>query len=365
MKYNPALNHSENGQPSGRRVQIVALLLFSVAFFLTGCGGNANQGGADSGSESSSTEGQSGKKIKIAMLPKLVNIDYFDACQKGAQKAADELGVELIYDGPTTASGVEQNKFIETWVRQGVDAICVAPNQPKAIKRFVKQAQGRGIKVLTWDSDAAESGRSFMINQVNDAVLGRMLMDDLARQMGEEGEWAIAIASLDATNLNTWRKYAEEQAKAKYPKLKLVETVVTNEDEEIARQKIETVMNAHPNLKGIVAFDSNSVPGSAEAIKRAGKAGEVMLVGNSTPKTMRPYIKEGILESFYLWNPQDLGGLTVRVAKELIDGNEIKAGSEIPGFGPLRFHPEDPTVIILSDPIRFTSENIDSFDFGI
>jgi len=275
------------------------------------------------------------------------------------------LGVKLIYDGPTTASGVEQNKFIETWIRQGVDAICIAPNQPKAIKRFVQQAQERGIKVLTWDSDAADSGRTFMINQVNDADLGRMLIDDLAAQMGEEGEWAIAIGSLDATNLNTWRKYAEEHAKSKYPKLKLVESVVTNEDEEIARQKIETVLNAYPNLKGIVAFDSNSVPGSAEAIKRAEKVSQIALVGNSTPKTMRPYIKEGVLKSFYLWNPQDLGGLTVRVAKELIEGKEVKEGTELSGFGPIRVHPDDPTVIIMSDPIRFTAENIDSFDFGI
>ena len=96
----------------------------------------------------SAVAGGDDKRIVIAVLPKLVNIKYFAACRRGAQKAADELGVKLIYDGPTEASGSEQNKFIETWIRQGVDAICVAPNQPKTVRRFVEKAQARGIKVV-------------------------------------------------------------------------------------------------------------------------------------------------------------------------------------------------------------------------
>ena len=63
-------------------------------------------------------------------------------------KAADELGVKLVYDGPTTPSGEEQNKYIDTWIRHGVDAICIAPNQPKRIQSFVAKAQAAGIKVL-------------------------------------------------------------------------------------------------------------------------------------------------------------------------------------------------------------------------
>ena len=148
-------------------------------------------------------------QLQIAMLPKLTNIAYFRACQEGAQKAADELGVKLIYDGPSDPSASDQNQFIKTWIRQGVDAICIAPNEPKAIKRFVKEAQDRGIKVLTWDSDAPESGRDLMVNQVDDKRLGEALMDEIARQMHEEGEWAVVIASLNADNLNTWRRYAK------------------------------------------------------------------------------------------------------------------------------------------------------------
>lgn len=303
-------------------------------------------------------------QIVIAMLPKLTNIAYFEACHTGAKKAAEELGIKLVYDGPTEASGAEQNKFIESWIRQGVDAICVAPNQPQTVKRFIEKAQAAGIKVVTWDSDAPGSGRLIMVNQVDDKHLGETLMDEIARQMNEEGEWAIAIGSLDAANLNTWRMHAENRAKEKYPKLSLVETAVTKEDENISRQQVETLLNVHPNLKGIIAFDSNSVPGAAEALQRSGKGGKVALTGNTTPGKGAKYLKEDVLESFYLWDPRALGDLTVRVAVALVKGQEIKPGTEIPGYGKLRFSEVDPTTVILSDPIRFTKLNIDEYEWG-
>ncbi|MBM3840979.1 MAG: autoinducer 2 ABC transporter substrate-binding protein [Verrucomicrobia bacterium] len=332
----------------------------ALAGLLTGCGDHKT---ADSPA-APALKISPGRSV-IAVLPKLVNIDYFDACKRGASKAAEELGVTLIYDGPTEPSGSEQNKFFDTWIRQGVNAICVAPNQPKTIVRFVEKAKAQGIKVLTWDSDAPESGRDLFVNQVDEKVLGETLIDDLARQMGEEGEWAIAIASLDAANLNTWRRFSEARAKEKYPKLKLVATEVTKEDENFARQKVETLLNAYPNLKGIVAFDSNSVPGAAEAIKRAGKIGKVALTGNSTPNKMRPYLKEGVLQSFYLWDPRALGALTVRLAKMLVDGKPPADGQDVPGHGKITLSQQDPKTVIMAEPIRFTKENIDKYDFGI
>ena len=347
-------------QAKRHRFLFTSIIVLSA--FLVGCGEKKT-------SEHQSASGNAPKKaqgkIVIALLPKLINIDYFDACKRGASKAADELGVTLIYDGPTEPSGSDQNKFIDTWIRQGVNAICIAPNQPKTIRRFVEKAQAQGIKVLTWDSDAPESGRDLFVNQVDEKVLGERLVDDLAQQMGEEGEWAIAIASLDAANLNTWRRYAEARAKEKYPKLKLVATEVTKEDENYARQKIETLLNAYPNLKGIIAFDSNSVPGASEAVKRAGKIGKVAITGNSTPGKMRSYIKEGVLQSFYLWDPRELGALTVRLAKALVDGHALSDGMEIPGHGKIVLSKRDAKTVIMADPIRFTKENIDKYDFGI
>jgi rhamnose transport system substrate-binding protein len=333
-----------------------AITCLGIVFFATGCGKSTDSSTPPGASQASS------KTITVAMLPKLINIDYFDACKRGAEKTANELGVTLIFDGPKEPSGSEQNKFFDTWIRQGVQAICVAPNQPKSITRFVEKAKASGIKVLTWDSDAPESGRDLFVNQCDEKTLGEALIDELARQMSEEGEWAIAIASLDAANLNTWRRYAEARAQEKYPKMKLVATEITKEDENFAREKVQTLLNAYPSLKGIIAFDSNSVPGASEAVKRAGKVGQVRIVGNSTPNKMRPYIKDGVLES---WFPRALGSLTVALAKQLVDGKTVQDGMEVPGFGKITLSKSDPKTVIMAEPIRFTKENIDKYDFGI
>ena len=306
-----------------------------------------------------------GDTIRIAMMPKLVGIDYFNACEIGAKRAADELGVKLIYDGPTTPSAPEQNDFLETWIRQGVDAICIAPNDPESVKKWVAEAQKAGIKVLTWDTDASKSGRDLMVNQVDDEKLGTTLIDELARQMGEEGEWANVLASLDAANLNGWREVAEKRAAQRYPRMKLVDTRVTEEDEKKAQDVVGTLLNAYPKLGGIIAYDSNSVPGAAKAIQLANRVGEIKLVGNSTPGRMRSYIKDGVLECFFLWDPRDLGYLTVHCAKLLVEGQKLEAGRSIGTSLELTFSSKDPRMVILSDPIRFTAETIDRYDFGI
>ncbi len=163
--------------PVCRAAFIVVAGIFALSA-VVGCGENPRQGGGDA------AKGKSGQ-VTIAMLPKLTSIAYFKACHTGAKSAAEELGVNLIYDGPTEASGSKQNEFIETWIRQGVDAICVAPNQPATIRSAIEKAKQRGIKVLTWDSDAPESGRTLMVNQVDDQKLGELLMDETAKQMNE------------------------------------------------------------------------------------------------------------------------------------------------------------------------------------
>jgi ABC-type sugar transport system substrate-binding protein len=355
-----AIKHGPVGTDrSALRFGVLALILLAAAGCADEAAGTAAKGAAGGGTTKPRDQ------IVVAMLPKLTNIAYFRACQEGAKKAAADLGVRLIYDGPTDPSASDQNKFIETWIRQGVDAICIAPNEPKAIKRLVQDAQRRGIKILTWDSDAPDSGRDLMVNQVDDKRLGEALMDDIARQMHEEGEWAVVIASLSADNLNTWRRYAEARAAEKYPKLVKVDTIVTDEDVDKSRKLVETLLNVHPNLKGMIAFDSNSVPGAAEALKRTGKGGKVALTGNTTPAPTKEYLKQGTLESFYLWDPRQLGDLTVRLAVALVEGKLPKAGTSLNGSPPLILSPRDPTTVIMStEPLRFTKENIDRYDWG-
>ena len=158
-----------------------------------------------------------GKAITVAMMPKSKGNAYFVACKKGAEEAAKELGIELIWDGPTDPDPAKQNEVIDNWITRGVDVIAVAVENKAGISTVLRKAQNRGIKVITWDADADPDARSFFVNQATPQGIGETLMDNAARILGGKGEFAIITASLTAGNMIDWQKEIEKRRASKYP----------------------------------------------------------------------------------------------------------------------------------------------------
>jgi len=97
--------------------------------------------------------------------PKSKGNAYFISCKAGADKAAKELGIELLFDGPTDSNAAKQNEIVENWITLGVDVIAVAAENKEGISTALRKAQKQGIKVLTYDADAMPDARSFFVNQ--------------------------------------------------------------------------------------------------------------------------------------------------------------------------------------------------------
>src|SRR6478672_2385741 len=117
-------------------------------------------------------------KLMIGMLPKAKGNAYFISCKNGADKAAKELGVELLFDGPTDSNAAKQNEIIENWITLGVDAIAAACENRESISTALRKAKQKGIKVLTYDSDANPDARDFFVNQATPEGIGNTLMDE-------------------------------------------------------------------------------------------------------------------------------------------------------------------------------------------
>ena len=117
--------------------------------------------------------------------------------------------------------------------------------------------------------------RDFFCNQATPEGIGEILMDDGAKAVGEKGEYAIITGSLTASNMNEWQKGNRGHANAaKYPGLKLIALRPCDDLKDKAFAEATALMNANPNLKLIMAICSPAVPGAAEAVKQAGKAGQ-------------------------------------------------------------------------------------------
>jgi ABC-type sugar transport system substrate-binding protein len=301
-------------------------------------------------------------KLKMGLMPKLIGISYFTASKIGATEAADELGIELDYDGPAIDSAEEQVKMIDRWIAQGHDIIAVAPNDPELVAPALRRARQAGITVLTWDADAnpQASERETFVNQAPVEAIGSTLVDLLGEAVGGEGKTVIVTGSATSPNQNAWIAAMHARIAEKYPKLELLETLVSDEDQSKAYRLTRDVINAHGDLKGIWAITSVALPGAAKAVRDGGKAEQIFVTGLSLPNTMRQYVEDGTVKKFVLWSPVDLGYLTVHVGKLLREGKLAEGAHTIGRLKEIRVSPGE---VLLGPPVVFDRQNVAKYDF--
>ena len=300
-------------------------------------------------------------RIQVAMMPKAKGDPYFVSCRQGAEEAAKELGVDLLWDGPTDLDPAKQNEVVEAWITKGVDVIAVSVENQAGISTVLRKARDKGIKVITWDADAEKNARDFLINQATPQGIGYTLTDETARIMGNTGEFAIITASVSAANQNKWIENIKARLAEKYPDLKLVAIQPSDGDRDRAFSETQTVLKVHPNVKVIMAIAAPAVPGAAEAVQQSGRT-DVKVTGLSLPNMNKPYVKSGVVESVILWNTTDLGYLTVYAANALSKG-ELKRGDSEINAGRLGKIAVVDDEVRLGAPFIFNKENIDKFNF--
>ena len=305
------------------------------------------------------TAARPGKRPVIAMMPKSKGDPYFISCRAGAEEAAKELGVDLIWDGPTGLDAAKQNEVVEGWITRGVDAIAVSVENSAGISTVLRKARERGIKVVTWDADAAEDARDYFINQATPEGIGYTLVDEGARLLGGKGEFAIITGPLSAANQNAWMEFMRKRVAEKYPEMKLAAMRPSDDDRDKAFAETQTILKVYPNVKLIIAISAPAVPGSAEAVQQAGRK-DVSVIGLSLPNLCKRYVHDGVVQAVVLWNTKNLGYLTVYTAALLVEG---RAGKDSLQAGRLGTVEVRGTQVILGKPFIFNKANIDQYDF--
>ena len=332
------------------------LACLGLLFAFTGCNKNSDSAGAGPAPSSSTS-----RQLTMAMMPKSKGNAYFISCRKGAEEAAKELGCKLLWDGPTDPDPARQNEIVETWITRGVDVIAVAVENRDALSTSLRKARDKGIKVITWDSDAQPDARDFLINQATPQGIGNTLMDEAGRILGTQGEFAIITASLTAANMNEWQKYIEQRRTEKYPGLKMAALRPCDDLKDKAFAEATAILNANPNVKLLMAICSPAVPGASEAVKQSGR-NDVKVVGLGLPNDNKRYVHAGITPAVILWNTANLGYLTVHAAVAVTRG-ELKPGATTFKAGRLGRLEVKGDNVLLGQPFVFTKDNIDQFDF--
>jgi AI-2 transport system substrate-binding protein len=325
--------------------------------------------------------------ITVVFIPKLTGNAFFEAANQGAQAYAAEQGFKVDYRGSPEAEAARQAALVEEAVSAGVSAISISALDAGVLDRPLKAALAAGVKVVTWDSDVAPDTRQLMVSQGTPEQLGRMLVEMGAKSLDSRGRnpcvdrikyvWHYSQARV--TDQNSWHQAGERYIRETYPDWENVapDNYYSEQNAELAAAVGETIFRDHPDVDLIICNDSTALPGQAQAAASLGlSAREVTITGFASPKAMRAYCLDGVVERWGLWDCGIQGALSCYLAYYLASGHDLKVGDRVdaPNIGlveimpnsvldPAAPHSESSGVVLLPERLEFTIDNVDYYDY--
>ncbi len=296
-------------------------LLLSVAMVasLAACGSKEP---SKSGS-SASNSGDGAKKWKIATVVKESSDPWFIRMEEGVKQYAGDTGNNAFQKGPAAYDSAQQVQIINELIAQDIDAICVVPIDPAACETVLKKAMDQGIVVITHESPTQENC-NYNIEAFDNVGYGAYMMDELAKAMGEEGEYVCMVGFLTTASHMEWTQAAIDRQKEKYPNMKLIdiESVETDDRMEIAYEKAKELLKTYPDLKGFLGTSSYDAPGAGKAITELGLAGKAVAVGTSVTSCCADQLSNDSMAAALCWDPATAGYVMNELAQMVLEGRE-------------------------------------------
>jgi rhamnose transport system substrate-binding protein len=246
-----------------------------------------------------------------------------------------------------------------------VAVIAIAANDPDALQPALVKAMNARIKVLSLDSSVNPESRMVHVNQADPERIGRTLVQALGEMIGGKGQIAILSATSQASNQNLWIQWMKKELDENYPDMKLVKVAYGDDLRDKSVSETEALLKTYPELKGIIAPTTVAIAAAGKVIKDKGLKGKVQLTGLGLPSEMAEYIRSGICQRMYLWNPIDVGYLAGYTAAALVRGKITGTAGDNFEAGKLRTKEViavgEGTEVMLGAPFEFNAGNIDEW----
>ena len=225
-----------------------ALIVMLIAGWLGGCGGEQPSAPATTAAPARPPG------LTIAMIAKSTTNPVFVSARKGAETAAKELGekhgvpIQIVWMTPDHEDGQLQATAVAQAVKDRASAILISCSDPTKTTAAINDAVDKGVPVMTFDSDAADSKR-FAFYGMDDENLGRMVMRELAGQIRKKGLVAILAGNADAPNLRKRVDGVKKEA-ALNPGIKIVGTFNHEETARDAAAEVVSAQGSNPQIQG-------------------------------------------------------------------------------------------------------------------
>jgi len=297
------------------RTHILALVAVVILVGLLGCSKPqppvalpAAPPNANATPASAPAPAAAGKSLKISMIAKSSTNPVFLSARTGAEAAAKDLsakyGVKIDIDWrtPSTEDGQVQAQRLAQAVNEGANAILISCSDAGKVTGAINDAVARGVPVMTFDSDAAQSKR-FAYYGVDDVKTGAQVMEELSKLIGGKGKVAILAGNQNAPNLQKRVAGVKEAAK-KSPGVEIVGTFYHPETPQDAAAEVTRVMNAYPGIRGWAMV--GGWPLFTKSLLTTIDPKKVTIVSVDALPAELPYVEKGITpvllaQPTYLW----------------------------------------------------------------
>lgn len=274
--------------------------------------------------EDAKQEGKNEKKVKrVAIVSKGYQHEFWRTVEAGAQKAADELGIEMSYIGPEKESEIgKQVSMVENEILKKPTALLLAALDQNALRPVSQQIVDGGTTLVTFDSNIAGGIESSFVATDNVQV-GVKAAQKMIELIGEEGTvGVIAHNAGTSTAIERTNGFIDEMKK--HPKIKLLSTKYSDGDKLKALSITQDIVTANPKIKGVYGTNEGAAVGVGRAIAEMGKSDSIVVVGVDSSAEEVTLLKEGAIKAMVVQNPFNMGYMAVKTAMAAAKGEKVE-----------------------------------------
>lgn len=267
-------------------------------------------------------------KPKIALIMKSLANEFFATMAQGARRHHEQHAedYELIVNGIKDERDLNQQvSLVEQMVARGVDAIVIAPADSKALVPVLKRARNSGVVVVNIDNKLDEAvqqdvGVDIPFVGPDNRAGARMVGEHLAKGLSEGDP--VAILEGIKTSFNGQQRRKGFQDAMNTAGARIVESQSAQWETNIANRVTSAMVNEHEDLKAILAANDSMALGALSAVKSAGKAGEILIVGFDNISAVQDAIREGDILATADQHADQLAVYGIEYAQRILDGGK-------------------------------------------
>lgn len=297
------------------RLSVFLVIMFAMLASLS-CQQQSTTTSTPGGNSNGTTA--SGKDIKLAFVTNNAS-DYWTIARKGVEKADGELAdVSVEFNLPGEGTAAEQKRIIDDLISTGVNGMAISPVDPDNQTQLINDTAKKAL-VITQDSDAPKSDRALYIGTDNVAA-GRQAGELIKEALPEGGKIMVFVGKSDARNAAERLQGIKEALAGS--KVEILDVRTDDTDRARAKSNAADTLVKHPDVAALVGLWSYNGPAILNAVKEAGKTGQVKIICFDEEDETLAGVKDGAIFATVVQQPYEFGYQSVKIMAQILKGDK-------------------------------------------